>query len=249
MSKAGDNPLNGLHIKGARHFDIDKVFSDKNSELPHTMLSPEDFQKAAQSIGINQKDTIVVYDNLGVYASPRAWWMFRSMGHEEVYVLDGGLPLWQEKGLPIEGKLVAPTQKGNFVSNPVASYFVNSQDVLAGIDDDQITTLDARSEGRFYGTAPEPREGLRSGHIPNSKSLPFPSLMDGWNMKNQNELAEEFDKLQIDKSNSMYCSCGSGLTACIIALGATVAGFENISVYDGSWSEWGLPGKLPVSTT
>ena len=244
-AKPEDNPLSGLRIPNARFFDIDHHFSDTTSPLPHTMVSEDRFNEEAQRLGINNDSIIVIYDNLGVYAAPRAWWMFRSMGHEQVFILDGGLPKWNNEERPTEQVSNSLQINGTFKGTFSPSFFRNSDDVLAAIEDDHQRILDARSLGRYQGTEPEPRVGLRGGHIPNSLSLPFPEVLNGETLKPSEELADMFRKMDIT-DQAMVFSCGSGLTACIIALAAHEAGFKNLSVYDGSWSEWGQENGLPV---
>lgn len=244
-SNPANNPLSSLQIPKTRFFDINGSFSDTSSDLPHMMPTPAHFQEHAQKLGVNQNSRIVVYDNIGVYSSPRARWMFKSMGHEHVAVLDGGLPEWV-KEFPTESKQENEYPAGNFTAKFNSNYFKKATEVLAAISDDTTTIVDARSAGRFQGTEPEPRAGLRGGHIPNSKNVPFPEMIDGNQMKSNEELKSVFEnKVQ---SEQIIFSCGSGLTACIIALGAEIAGYGNLSVYDGSWSEWGIPSDLPVIT-
>ncbi len=233
------------HIPGARFMDLKKAFSDKTTDLPQMMLTQEKFEEAARALGINKDSVIVVYDRLGIYASPRAWWMFTSMGHDQVAVLDGGLPAWVEANLATKPMLNTTYDKGNFEAVFDPSFFVDKHKVLDAIESEAHLILDARGAGRFNGTAPEPRAGLRGGHIPNSKNLPYGEVLHKGKMKSPEALKETFSKLQVDDKN-MVLSCGSGLTASILALGATMAGYENLSVYDGSWSEWGMPSDLPV---
>lgn len=235
-----------LQIKGARYFDIDDRFSDASISLPHMMCGEEQFEKEARSLGIHKDSTVLIYDQHGVYSSPRAWWMLRSMGHEDVYVLNGGLPEWVERGYPTESKGFS-SSTGNFEATFSGSCFVNSNFVLDHLEDSNVIVLDARSKGRFDGTEPEPREGMRGGHIPNSLSLPFTEVLDGIHMKTEQELKSILEPLQLDGRRLVF-SCGSGLTACIILLAAYVAGYSDLSVYDGSWSQWGQPGELPVVT-
>jgi len=237
-SKPSDNPLANIQIPGARFFDIDHAFSDQGKDLPHTMLSEKAFENEARKLGINRDSLIVIYDNLGVYASPRAWWMLRAMGHENVAVLDGGLPTWEKRGFPTEEKQTQPFSKGNFVANYQAEFFKDSKDILSSMDDPTTLVLDARSKGRFDGTEPEPRAGLRGGHIPNSVNMHFDKVTRKGTMCSPSELTEKFKSLGANDKNLIF-SCGSGLTACILALAADQAGFKNPSVYDGSWSEWG----------
>jgi thiosulfate/3-mercaptopyruvate sulfurtransferase len=245
-AKQEDNPLNGLRIPGARFFDIDHHFSDTDSSLPHTMLSEDQFNVEAQLLGINNDSVLVIYDNLGIYASPRAWWMFRSMGHKEVYLLNGGLPQWVTDGYPTEQSVQQTFSKGNFKGTSEPSYFRASEEVLKAINSNETKILDARSSGRFHGIEPEPRAGLRGGHIPNSISLPFPDVLDGATMKSSDELTALFQSMGTEGKELIF-SCGSGLTACIITLAAHEAGHKNLSVYDGSWSEWGQENGLPVA--
>ncbi|MEQ8580163.1 MAG: sulfurtransferase [Marinoscillum sp.] len=242
-----DPDLVGIQIPGARFFDINGRFSDTSSDLPHMMCSAEVFTREAQKLGINQDSIIVIYDYLGVYAAPRAWWMFRAMGHKHVAVLNGGLPEWKATGLPTEPMRNADVMKGDFMANPQSGFFRTAGEVLAAIGNEAECLIDARSAGRFHGTAPEPRRGLRGGHIPNSLNLPFTELIRERKLLPLPELKVLFENLEI-KSQQVTLSCGSGLTACILALGAHLSGYQNLSVYDGSWSEWGQHSDLPVAT-
>lgn len=243
---AGEIPHQGLQIPGTQFFDIDGAFSDHSIDLPHMMCDPAQFQNEARKLGINQNSTVVVYDNHGVYSSPRAWWMLKSMGLNQVAVLNGGLPEWIEKGYQTENKKEQSTQTGGFEASFSDENFCNAESVLESIKDPAVAILDARSSGRFNATEPEPRAGLRGGHIPNSISLPFPEVLDGYRMKETTELKDLFADLDIENKKLVF-SCGSGLTACIILLAAHLAGNKRLIVYDGSWSEWGQPSDLPVN--
>ncbi len=235
-------------IKGALRFDFDNDIRDKNTDLPHMMPSAEFFTDEMQKLGVNKDSAIVVYDYMGIFSSPRAWWMFRAMGHGQVAVLDGGLPAWKNAGFPCgsQAERIAK-HRGNFVGHPQAGMFCDSAHVLEALADPNFAVLDARSEGRFKGVEPEPRAGLRSGHMPNALNLPFVNTVQDGFVLPATELDSIFSKL-VNKEQKLIFSCGSGVTACITALAAELAGYPNISVYDGSWSEWGLPGDLPVTT-
>ena len=232
-------------IPGSRRFDYDQKICRPDSSLPHMMPGPELFEEEVRKLGINQDSVIVVYDDVGLYASPRAWWMFKAMGHEQVAVLDGGLPAWIDSGLTTNNQLDGAPPAGNFTAQLDEQSFCDFNVVLAAIDDRKCTILDARSAGRFHGLEPEPRPGMRSGHMPNARSLPFPELLTAGAMKPVEELQQIFAPLT-KPENKLIFSCGSGLTACVLALAANLAGYDNLSVYDGSWSEWGSPGHLPV---
>lgn len=241
------DPIQPVLIPDSLFFDIEGKFSDPRSGLPHTMVAPERFQEEAQALGINRRSIIVVYDRWGVYSSPRAWWMFRCMGHEQTFVLNGGLPAWQQHKLPTMSKHAISATTGDFNAQPVASWITDKETIANQLAFGALRLIDARSAGRFEGSAPEPRPGLPSGHIPGASNLPFNMVLDGTFYKDQEKLAEILaPHLSTVKPN--VCSCGSGITAAIVALAAYQTGNENISVYDGSWAEWAADTAMPIQT-
>ncbi|WP_299016992.1 sulfurtransferase [uncultured Polaribacter sp.] len=241
--KAKDNN-NKRQIKNARFFDLKQVFSEKSAPFPNTVLSPEKFQEKAQELGITKKATIICYDTFGIYSAPRVWWMFQLMGFTNCAVLDGGFPEWNRNNYPTEIPSIKTYPKGDFQVNYQPEKLKFTKQVLQAIENKEILIADARSKGRFYGTAPEPRNDLKSGHIPNSVSLPFTEVLKDGKLKSEKELATIFKDYNTKKE--IIFTCGSGITASILALSATIAGIKNTSVYDGSWTEWGSTKNLPI---
>ncbi|MFF4444795.1 sulfurtransferase [Streptomyces sp. NPDC001502] len=236
-------------IPGARPFDLDGPLSDHTAPAPHTMPGAPEFTEAMRALGVDDSDTVVVYDGAGVYSSARAWWMLRAMGFDRAAVLDGGLPAWTAAGLPTSATGPAyQGPRGSFTARPRTGLLVDSATVARALADPAAAVLDARTRERFAGTAPEPRPGLRGGHMPGAVNLPFAALQDANGlMRPAGELRAVFRALTGGRER-LYLSCGSGVTACVLALGADLAGYEEIAVYDGSWSEWGMPSELPVTT-
>lgn len=229
-------------IPGTRTFDIKNKFSDTSAPFPNTVPSTEQFNLEAQNLGIDNDSIIVVYDDYGFYSCARAWWLFKAFGHDQIAILDGGLPAWKHAGFPVESKQEHTFKKGNFEGkfNPQAFRFFNDIQILK--DNHSVLILDARANDRYEGLLPEPREGLRSGHIPNSVNLPFQQLLSDNQMKPASELKTIFQNLNPDNKKMVF-SCGSGVTACILALGAELSGYDNLSIYDGSWTEYGTLTK------
>ncbi|MFE1546967.1 sulfurtransferase [Streptomyces sp. NPDC058718] len=235
-------------IPGARPFDLDGELSDHTSAVPHTMPGVQEFTEALRTLGVDDTDTVVVYDAQGIYSSARAWWMLRAMGFDRVAVLDGGLPAWTAAGHPVEPvPAVYDGPRGTFTARPRPGLIVDAGAVTAALADPAAAVLDARTRERYAGTAPEPRPGLRGGHMPGSASLPFGELQRDGVMRPVDELRTAFEAAAGDREQ-LYFTCGSGVTACVLALGATLAGYRDLAVYDGSWSEWGLPSERPVAT-
>jgi thiosulfate/3-mercaptopyruvate sulfurtransferase len=234
------------HILGARFFDFDSKIRDPDADLPHMMPNEELFTHELQLLGLKQDSVVVVYDTMGMFSSPRAWWMLRTMGCDNVALLDGGLVAWDEAEYPIESLAEVPAYPaGDFIAKMDQTSIADAAAVLAALDDNSVCVLDARPEPRFLGTAEEPRPGLRRGHMPGALNLPFADMFKHGLLKPKYELREIIAPL-ISDSERTICSCGSGVTACVIAFAAEYIGYENLAIYDGSWCEWGLPGELPV---
>lgn len=234
------------HIPGAMFFDIDRI-ADTASSLPHMLPLPANFGAAVGALGIGNEDDIVIYDGAGIFAAPRVWWTFRVFGHSRVAVLDGGLPKWKRENRPLEAGPVTPTPK-NFRANPRIKLVRDAVAMRENVASEKELVLDARSEGRFKGTEPEPRPGLKGGHIPHSRNLPFQALIDpaSGTMKPADELRAIFANAGVTAKQRITTSCGSGLTAAILAFGLYLTGRDDVAIYDGSWSEWGALPDAPI---
>ncbi len=231
--------LKGSYIPNARIFNIKEHFTDTTSQFPNTIPSAAQFEKACQALGINADSEIVVYDNFGIYTSARVWWLFKVMGHDNVRVLDGGLPEWVTQGYESIQKsdLIQDYDTGNFKSNFEAKYLIKYDDIINNIETKKFLIVDARPAGRFAGTAPEPRKYLQSGNIPNSINIPYKSLLENGKFKSEQELNKIFNE-QTDGQTELVFSCGSGMTACIVMLASEMAFKNSKYLYDGSWTEY-----------
>jgi len=250
MADAGRNAradYQSAHIPGARFFDIEDI-SDSRSELPHMMPSAEKFMSRMRKMGVGDGHQIVVYDGAGLFSAARVWWMFRLMGKMDIAVLDGGLPKWQAEGRPSED--MAPIVRDRHMTVTRQNQMVKDvTQVAAASKLGDYTIVDARSPERFSGAAPEPRAGLRAGHIPNSHNVFYRDLLnaDG-TMKPADDLRALFTQAGVDLDKPAILTCGSGVTAAILALAMERLGKTDHALYDGSWSEWGMFDDLPLAT-
>ena len=237
------------HIPGALFFDIDEI-ADTKSHLPHMLPPPEKFSSRMRSMGVGDGSRIVVYDSAGLFSAARVWWTFRVMGVQDISVLNGGLPKWKREGHPLEsGEPTARTAR-HFTARRNADLVRDLSDMKSLIKDRTAEIVDARAAERFAGKAPESRAGLRSGHIPGAHNLPFAKLItkEG-TLKPAPEVERLFEEAGVDLSKPVVASCGSGITASVLALALAEIGHRRTSVYDGSWSEWGADQNLPIETS
>lgn len=237
------------HIPGAVFFDIDEI-KDETSPLPHMLPSPEKFAARVRKLGLGDGNRIVVYDRHGLRSAPRVWWSFRIMGHRDVAVLDGGLPKWKAEGRPLDDRPVRPEER-HFTARFDRTQVRGKDQLLRNLQTPREQVLDARARERFDGTAGEIWPGRRLGRIPNSLNLPFTDLIDpaDGTLLPEPQLRERFAAAGVDLGKPVVTTCGSGVTACILALGLAVLGHRDVAVYDGSWAEWGLPdAETPVAT-
>jgi len=234
------------HIPDAVFFDIGEI-ADTSSPYPNMLPSPEKFASRVSELGLGDGNHIIVYDAAGLVSAARVWWMFRYFGHKDVAVLDGGLPKWISDGHPVDDRPVNPSKR-HFTPRVHNSLVRNADQILSNIENGYEQVIDTRSAARYSGELPEARPGLRAGHIPESINLPYPDILDSEEktMFSADELMGKFSEVGIDLEKPIVSSCGSGVTAGVVALGLYLLGIENIPVYDGSWSEWGSREDLPI---
>jgi len=233
------------HIPGAVFFDIDAI-ADPSSDLPHMLASTIAFSSAMRKLGIGDGQRIVVYDGMGIMSAPRVWWNFKTMGVNDVAVLDGGLPKWIAEGRPIDDHPVKRPDR-HFTARLDHSAVSDLQDILNLTKQSHAQIADARSAGRYTGEEPEPREGMRSGHIPGSACVHYASLLNGGQLRGEADLRSAFENAGVDLSRPVTTTCGSGITAAILTLALTTLGHRKLSLYDGSWTEWGGRTDTPVT--
>ncbi len=233
------------HIPGAVFFDIDAI-ADRDTDLPHMLPSAEQFARDVGALGIGNDDKVVVYDTIGTTGAARVWWTFRVFGHRDVAVLDGGLPKWLAEGRPTEAGAVTLPPK-SFKAEKDEKLVRSLEQVRRNIDLRREQVVDARSAGRFAATEPEPRAGMRGGHIPGSLNVPYPKLLaSDHTFRSSDELRQAFADAGVDLERPITTTCGSGVTAAVLALALYLIGRSDVAVYDGSWSEWGSRQDTPI---
>ena len=236
------------HIPGTVFFDIDDI-AEPGTSLPHMIPSPELFARKMEGLGIGDDDRIIVYDSAGLSSAGRAWWMLRLFGHRNVALLDGGLPQWKADGRPLETAVPNPPLR-RFTARFDPALVRDKHALLGNLATGREQVVDARAAGRFAGVAEETRPGLRRGHIPGSRNLPYDRVTDPQThrLRDAEALSELFRDAGVALDRPIVTSCGSGVTACALAFALHLIGHPGAAVYDGSWSEWGLPGDTPVET-
>jgi len=232
-------------IPSSIFFDLKNTFCDQESVLPNTVIPFSKFEEEVQKIGINTNSCIVVYDQLGIYSSPRVFWLFRIMGFYNITVLNGGFKAWKENSYPLANKRDDIRSKGNFIANYSPEFFTSESDIRKAISNKEVSIIDARAENRFLGQVHEPRKGLRAGHIPNSSNIHYENVLKDNKLASKTTLKNIFKEKEVPQKKAIF-TCGSGITACILALAAEHIKMSSYSVYDGSWTEWGSNLENPI---
>jgi len=235
-------------IPGSLFFDIDAI-ADRNHACPHMLPTAEQFAQQVGLLGVGSDDHVIIYDHKGLFSAPRAWWMFRVFGHAKVRILSGGFPAWRAAGLPIESGEPQPREaESSFLAEYQGQWVAEKALVEAAMGRSDTVILDARSPTRFAGEEPEPRPGVRPGHVPTSRNLHYARLIadGGQGLKPIAELRELFDAVGIEDASRVVTTCGSGISACILALALAELGHSTVAVYDGSWAEWGADSACPI---